>query len=308
MKTEVLNLDLKRKVAPENDAGIGPWKMIWLRFKANKLAIAGTIVFALILLLVIVGPAFTPYERDAMDYSSVNLPPSFEHLCGTDSLGRDVFTRILYGGRISLSVGVVSTSITIILAVIIGGASGYFGGRIDNILQRIGEIVSSIPFLPLMMTLSAVMMGKIPEEKKMYFIMALIGFLSWPGLSRIIRAEILTLKEREFVVAAKAMGYSVSRQIFIHLIPNTVGYIVVNAAFGMVGAMLTEAGLSYLGLGVTPPVPTWGNLINAATDPYNLQYRFWLWVIPGIFLFLTVLSINLIGEGLRDAFDPKEQG
>ena len=308
MKTEVLNLDLKRKVAPENDAGIGPWKMIWLRFKANKLALAGTIVFALILLLVIVGPAFTPYERDVMDYSSVNLPPSFEHLCGTDSLGRDVFTRILYGGRISLSVGLVSTSITIILAVIIGGASGYFGGRVDNILQRIGEIISAIPFLPLMMTLSAVMMGKIPEEKKMYFIMALIGFLSWPGLSRIIRAEILTLKEREFVVAAKAMGYSVSRQIFIHLIPNTVGYIVVNAAFGMVGAMLTEAGLSYLGLGVTPPVPTWGNLINAATDPYNLQYRFWLWVIPGIFLFLTVLSINLIGEGLRDAFDPKEQG
>ena len=308
MKTEVLNLDLKRKVAPENDAGIGPWKMIWLRFKANKLALAGTIVFALIVLLVIVGPAFTPYERDVMDYSSVNLPPSFQHLCGTDSLGRDVFTRILYGGRISLSVGVVSTSITIILAIIIGGASGYFGGRVDNILQRIGEIISAIPFLPLMMTLSAVMMGKIPEEKKMYFIMALIGFLSWPGLSRIIRAEILTLKEREFVVAAKAMGYSVSRQIFIHLIPNTVGYIVVNAAFGMVGAMLTEAGLSYLGLGVTPPVPTWGNLINAATDPYNLQYRFWLWVIPGIFLFLTVLSINLIGEGLRDAFDPKEQG
>lgn len=305
---EAVKVDTKMQGSPQSDAGIGPWKMIWLRFKANKLAVAGTIFLALIIVVVIVGPWFSPYERDAMDYTAANLPPSLKHLCGTDHLGRDVFTRILYGGRISLSVGVVSTSITIILAIIIGGLSGYFGGKIDNALQRFGEIISAIPFLPLMMTLSAVMMGRIPEENKMYFIMALIGILSWPGLSRIIRAEILTLKEREFVVAAKAMGYSVPRQIFIHLIPNTVGYIVVNAAFGMVGAMLTEAGLSYLGLGVTPPVPTWGNLINAATDPYNLQYRFWLWVIPGIFLFLTVLSINLIGEGLRDAFDPKEQG
>lgn len=305
---EAVKVDTKAQGSPQNDAGIGPWKMIWLRFKANKLAVAGTIFLALIILLVVVGPWFSPYERDAMDYTAVNLPPSLKHLCGTDHLGRDVFTRILYGGRISLTVGVVSTSITIVLAVIVGGLSGYFGGRIDNALQRFGEIISAIPFLPLMMTLSAVLMGRVDQAYKMYFIMALIGILSWPGLSRIIRAEILTLKEREFVVAAKAMGYSVNRQIFVHLIPNTVGYIVVNAAFGMVGAMLTEAGLSYLGLGVTPPVPTWGNLINAATDPYNLQFRFWLWVIPGIFLFLTVLSINLIGEGLRDAFDPKEQG
>lgn len=288
--------------------GETPGKIAWETFKNNKLAVFGLGLFIFIALACIFGPLFSPYGRDTMDYSNMNMAPSAKHWFGTDSLGRDYLTRILYGGRISLLVGVGATSISILIAMVVGGASGYFGGAIDNFLQRFTEIVASLPFLPLVITVSAVAGDKIPPEKKIYMVMVLMGVLSWTGLSRLIRGELLSLKEQEFMHAATALGISNTRKIFVHLIPNTIGYIVVSATFGISGNIMTESALSFLGMGVTPPVPTWGNLIIAANDSYNLANRLWLWVIPGIVLFLAIISINLIGEGLRDAFDPKNRG
>ena len=288
-----------------NNDIVSPAKLRLQAFCFNKLAIIGLIMFSIIVLLVIFAPMISPYGRDTMDIINKNIPPNWKHWFGTDNLGRDYFTRVMYGGRISLMVGVVAVTITTVLAVIIGGVSGYFGGWIDVLLMRMAEIILSIPFLPLMITVSAVTMDLIPAEKRMYLVMGLVGCMAWPGLARIIRGEILSLKEQEFMIATNALGFSTFRKIFIHLIPNTLGYIVINAAFGMSDAIITESALSYLGLGVIPPIPTWGNLINSARDAYIMQFRVWIWVIPGIVLFLAVLSINLIGEGLRDAFDPK---
>lgn len=302
--------DKKKKAIEKNiqEYGTTPGKMAWESFRSNKLAVFGLILFTFIVLACIFGPMISPYGRDAMDYNAMNQGPTAAHWAGTDNLGRDYFTRILYGGRISLVVGVGSVIITIIIAIIVGGVSGYFGGWIDNLLMRFTEIIASLPFLPLVITVSAVTGDRIPPDKKIYMVMILLGVLGWPGLSRMIRAEILSLKEQEFMHAATALGISNTRKIFVHLIPNTIGYIVVNATFGMAGNIITESSLSYLGLGVTPPVPTWGNLILSANDPYNMKKRLWLWVIPGVVLFLAILSINLIGEGLRDAFDPKSRG
>lgn len=297
----------KSKIQEKLESIESPGKLRWQAFKDNKLAIVGLVLFALIVGAVICAPLLTGYERDAMDFLNANQAPSGEHLFGTDDLGRDSFTRVLYGGRVSLMIGIIAVTISTSLAIIIGGAAGYFGGMIDNLLMRMAEIFMSLPFLPLMITVSAITMDVVKAEYRMYMVMVLLGCMSWPGLARMIRGEILTLREQEFMQATTALGLSTPRKIFVHLIPNTLGYIVVNATFGLAGAIITESALSYLGLGIVPPIPSWGNLINAARDYYVFTERWWLWIIPGIVLFVSVLSINLIGEGLRDAFDPKSR-
>ncbi|WP_242985365.1 oligopeptide ABC transporter permease [Vallitalea okinawensis] len=297
----------KSRVQVKLESIESPGKLRWQAFTDNKLAVFGLVVFSIILFAVIFAPLLTPYERDAMDFLNSNLEPNEEHWFGTDDLGRDYLTRILYGGRVSLLIGLIATTISTILAIIVGGSAGYFGGRIDNFLMRFAEIVMSLPFLPLMITISAVTMDIIRPENRMYLVMVLLGLMSWPGLSRMIRGEILSLKEQEFMQATTALGLSTMRKIFVHLIPNTIGYIVVSATFGLAGAIITESVLSYIGLGIVPPVPSWGNLINSARDYYIFTERTWLWILPGLVLFTAVLSINLIGEGLRDAFDPKSR-
>lgn len=297
----------KSKIQEKLESIESPGKLRWQAFKDNKLAIVGLVLFTLIVGAVIFAPILTGYERDAMDFLNSNQAPSSAHWFGTDDLGRDSFTRVLYGGRVSLMIGIIAVTISTFLAIIIGGVSGYFGGMIDNLLMRLAEIFMSLPFLPLMITVSAITMDVIKAEYRMYMVMVLLGCMTWPGLARMIRGEILTLREQEFMQATTALGLSTPRKIFVHLIPNTLGYIVVNATFGLAGAIITESALSYLGLGIVPPIPSWGNLINAARDYYVFTERWWLWIIPGIVLFISVLSINLVGEGLRDAFDPKSR-
>lgn len=297
----------KSKAQEKMESIESPGKLRWQAFKDNKLALIGLILFTIIVTAVIFAPVISPYERDTMDFLNDNQAPSKAHIFGTDDLGRDYFTRVLYGGQVSLKIGIIAVSISTLLAIIIGGAAGYFGGIIDNLLMRMAEIFLSLPFIPLMITISAITFDLVKPEDRMYIVMVLLGCMSWPGLARMIRGEILTLREQEFMQATTALGLSTPRKIFVHLIPNTLGYIVVNATFGLAGAIITESALSYLGLGITPPIPSWGNLINSARDYYVFTERWWLWILPGVVLFVSILSINLIGEGLRDAFDPKSR-
>ncbi|KAB3538640.1 ABC transporter permease [Alkaliphilus pronyensis] len=287
------------------EQSIGPWKMVWIKFKKKKIALVGVFILVILVLSSVFAPFLTPYGQEEMNFTNINAAPSREHLLGTDNLGRDYLTRLLYGGRISLMVGVISAFISVTLGSTIGGIAGFFGGRIDNVLMRFAEIVMSFPFLPLAITISAVVGADVEPETKMYIVMMIIGGLSWPGLSRIVRGQILSLKEQEFVLAAKALGIPNYKIILKHLIPNTIGYIIVSAALGMAGAIMSESALSFLGLGVVPPTPTWGNMVQNARNLHVLRTRPWLWIPPGIAILAAVMSINLIGDGLRDAIDPK---
>ena len=221
-------------------------------------------------------------------------------------LFRSVFARLMYGGRISLSVGIVSVAIEVLIGTILGGIAGYYGGVVDNIIMRLVDILMCFPFLPLLLMLSAVMSARHVDPKyRIYVVMFIIGIIGWGGLCRLIRGQILSLKEQEFMQAAEALGLKDRRKIFRHLLPNTFASIIVSATLSVGGAILTESSLSYLGLGVTPPTPSWGNMIQCAQDIYTLTFQPWRWIPPGVCIFLTVMAINLLGDGLRDALDPK---
>lgn len=221
------------------------------------------------------------------------------YLLGTDKIGRDMFTRIVHGSRISLSVGIVAVSIRVFIGIILGSISGFYGGKIDTLIMRFAEMVMCFPFLLIAISLVVILGPSI------YNVMLVLGLLGWPGIARIVRAQILSLKEQEFMEATEALGIRDSRKIFKHLLPNVMSSVIVFATMGMAGAILTEAALSFLGLGVQPPRPSWGNMIQAARSLYALENQWWLWIPPGLSIFITVISFNLLGDGLRDALDPK---
>jgi peptide/nickel transport system permease protein len=285
---------------------VGPWQIAWQRFRKNRIAIVGASLFLLIVLAVVFVPMLSPYDISEFDLQDKELPPSAKHWLGTDEQGRDVMLRLFTGGRISILVGLMAAGVSVTLGSIIGGMAGYYGGRVDNLLMRFAEIIYSIPFTPTVISISAALMWKVSSDKKMFFVMLLIGILSWPGLARIVRGQILSLREQEFMQATEVLGISDRSKIVRHLLPNTLAFIIVSATLGMASAILTEAGLSFLGLGVTPPTPTWGNMVERARNTNVFRTMQWLWIPPGIMIMLTVVSINLLGEGLRDAFDPKE--
>lgn len=284
---------------------VGPWRIAWDRFKRNKTAMFGAILFITIVLLTLLVPVFSRFSLNDFILDQKKLPPSSEYWLGTDEQGRDVFLRLFLGGRTSLMVGSIAAGFTVVIGATIGGIAGYYGGWVDNLLMRFAEVVYSIPFTPTVITISGALMW-VESKYKMYLVMFLIGILSWPGLARMVRGQILSLREQEFMQAAEILGLSTRSRIARHLLPNTFAYIIVAATLGMAGAILTEASLSYLGLGVTPPTPTWGNMIQRASNSDVFRNMQWLWVPPGVMIMLTVLSINLLGEGLRDAVDPKE--
>lgn len=285
---------------------LGPWRVAWKRFRSNKLAIIGAVLFFLILLLCIVVPVISSHQLNDYELTNKLKPPTWSHILGTDEQGRDVFMRVFLGGRVSMFIGVMTAGVTVLLGALVGGISGYYGGTIDNILMRFSEIVYSLPFYPLVISLSFILMWRVSSSQKMFIVMIVLAILSWPGLARIVRGQILSLREQDFMVATKALGLPTWNKIVRHLLPNTLSYIIVNATLGMAGAILSEAALSFLGLGVIPPTPTWGNMIERARDNQIFTSKPWLWIPPGILIVLTVVSINLLGEGLRDAFDPKE--
>ena len=228
------------------------------------------------------------------------------YLMGTDKSGRDIFKRIIYGGRMTMTVGAVAVVVSTIIAIIIGCLSGYFGGWVDMLLMRITEIFASIPFLPFAMMLSYVIQkNPIDETMRIVIIMIILGLLSWTGLARMIRAQILAEREKEFVLAAQSMGVKEKRIAFKHILPNVVSVILVSVTLDFAGCMLTESSLSYLGFGVQQPQPTWGNMLNGANNSIVIQNYWWQWVFPAIFLAVATISINIIGDTLRDVLDPK---
>ena len=270
---------------------------VWIRLRKDPLAIFGLITIIAILFLAIFGPMFSKYEYDAQNYMEINEFPSLKHFFGTDNFGRDIFVRVLYGARISLAVGFLASFISLFIGVIYGGISGFSGGKIDNIMMRIVDVIYSVP----MMIYVILLMVVVGSGLKSIFIT--LGISYWAPMARIVRAEILRLKNEEFILAAKVIGASPKRILLRHLIPNAMGPILVTLTFSIPGAIFTEAFLSFVGLGVSAPMASWGVLSNDAIGslaiyPYQLFF-------PASAISITILAFNFLGDGLRDALDPK---
>ena len=225
---------------------------------------------------------------------------------GTDGYGMDMLTRLMYGGRVSLVIGFIVEIIATVLGVILGGLSGYFGKWVDMLIMRIVDVFYCIPSMPIIIILGAAMDNTgVDPQIRMIYLMLILGFLGWPGMARLVRGQILSLREQEFMTATEACGISVSRRIFRHLVPNVIPQLIVSCTMGLGGTIITEATLSFLGLGVKFPFASWGNIINDVNNTFVLQNYWFIWIPAGVLLLLTVLAFNLVGDGLRDAFDPK---
>jgi peptide/nickel transport system permease protein len=277
---------------------------VWKRFKHHRAAIAGVIVFVTLLLLTLFA-FLSPYDPEKSNLPDKFQAPSSAHFLGTDALGRDLLTRILYGGRISLSVGGIAVAIALLIGVPIGALAGYYGGAIDSILMRVTDAFLSLPAFLVLILLAAILREvEIPfvQRNGVLTISLVIGILSWMTFARLVRAAFLTLREMDYVSAARALGASDRRIILGHILPNGIGVIIVEATLQLGYAIIQEAGLSFLGFGIQQPTPSWGNLINTAQDHF-IKYP-WLAIFPGLMIFITIISVNYIGDGLRDAFDP----
>lgn len=242
-----------------------------------------------------------PYNPNAIDLDLARGGPSSAHLLGGDKFGRDVLSRLIHASRVSLSIGLVVVSIYVTIGTLLGSLSGYYRGALDNVIMRITDMVMSFPSLMLIL----VIVGLVGPS--IYNVMVVLGLLGWPSICRLVRAEFLSLRERDFVTAAQALGATSTRIIFRHMLPNTVSVITVGATFGVARAILTEAGLSFLGMGVQPPTASWGNMLMDAQSLTILESMPWLWIPPGLMILVSVLAINFMGDGLRDALDPRMQ-
>jgi len=284
-----------------------PLAIMLKRFKRDKIAVIALTGLGIIALLALLTPLISKglgigpddIDMDALINGSP-FSPGGNHLLGTDESGRDVFIRLLYGSRISLTVGLVAVGISTTLGIMIGGAAGFYGGIIDDIIMRVIELINVLPVMVLLITLIAI------TGPNIYMVMMVLGIVGWTGIARQVRGQLLTLREQEFMLATKALGLSDTRKIFIHLIPNTTSYLIISITLGMAGAILSESMLSFLGL-VSPTAATWGNMINEAKSIYTIQHYWWIWMTPGIAIFITVMCFNLVGAGLRYALDPKSK-
>lgn len=274
-------------------------KNILAKALSNPLALAGFIIIMMMFLLAMLAPWIAPYDPDAFDVKAILLAPSWQHWMGTDGLGRDVFSRMLFGGRISLLVGLVAVGISTAIGIVLGALAGYYRGWVDTVIMRLVDIMLSIPSFFLILAVIAFLTPSIIN------IMIVIGLTSWMGVTRLVRAEFLSLSNREFVLASRTLGAKDMRLIFIHLLPNSLTPIIVSAVLGVAGAVLLESGLSFLGLGVQAPQASWGNILTDGKE--YIQFAWWLSLYPGMAILLTVLGYNLLGEGLRDALDPRSQ-
>ena len=267
------------------------------RFFKNKMAVAGSIVVMLLFAVSLLAPWIAPYDPSTIDLKHVLAPPSFGHPLGTDQLGRDVLSRMIWGARISLKVGFVATGIAMLIGTILGAASGYYGRWVDAIIMRFVDIMLCFPTFFLILAVIAIL------EPSIWNIMIVIGLTGWMGITRLVRADFISLKERDFVSAARVIGASDFRIIFVHILPNAMASVLVATTLGIAGAILTESALSFLGIGVQPPIPSWGNILTAGKD--NIDIAWWLSLYPGLAILITVLGYNLLGEGIRDSLDPR---
>ncbi|MBP7765844.1 MAG: ABC transporter permease [Syntrophaceae bacterium] len=269
----------------------------WEMFYKNKLALAGCGIVALLFVVSLFAPLLAPYDPGAIDLKNVLAPPSAGHWFGTDQLGRDVLSRMIWGARISLKVGFVATGLAILIGTILGAVAGYYGGWIDALIMRFVDIMLCFPTFFLILAVIAFL------EPSIWNIMIVIGLTGWMGVTRLVRADFISLRERDFVTAARAIGAGDGRIIFLHILPNALASILVAATLGIAGAILTESALSFLGIGVQPPTPSWGNILTAGKD--NIDIAWWLSLYPGLAILITVVGYNLLGEGIRDASDPR---
>ncbi len=274
-------------------------RLIVMRFLRHRLAVIALGIFVLIALSAIFAGTFAPYNPNKIDPTAFDEGPSAAHLLGTDQVGRDVLSRLIYGGQVSLSVGVVAVAIFMLIGVTLGAVTGYYGGWVDMLISRATDIILSFPSLMLILVLVSVLGPGLQN------IMLVLGLLGWPQISRIVRAEFMRLRVQEFITAAQVVGVPTRRIILHHVMPNIMGPVLVGATFGVASSILSESGLSFLGLGVQPPSASWGQMLNAAQSLTILEQKPWLWIPPGAMILISVLCINFIGDGLRDALDPR---
>ncbi|VQH89368.1 oligopeptide ABC transporter pemease protein [Streptococcus pneumoniae] len=277
------------------------WKRNLKKFYNNKLAFIGFICFMLILLACILAPLLTTYSPDVVDLGSMNRPPSAKHILGTDKLGRDVFARILYGGRVSIQVGMYGAICGAVIGTVLGGIAGYFGGKIDALLVRLAELFLTFPNMIVILLLSSIF------GQGVFNLIFVFSVMGWMTTFRMVRNEFMSLKQETYVDVCRAFGFSDSRIIFNNILRNAISPVIVSLSLNVAGFILSEAGLSFLGVGVPSDIPTWGNIINAAKTADVIKNSWWLWLVPGSIITLFVLSINFIGDGLRDIMDPKQQ-
>lgn len=280
--------------------------IFWRRFKKNKLALAGAVMLAVLFSTAILAPVLAPQDRDDIILTMRLKPPGTinpetgkTYYLGTDQYGRDMATRLMFGARISLSIGFVAVGVSMTMGLIVGAIAGYYGGWIDNVLMRLVDVLLSIPTLPLLLTILAFVGNSI------YLIMFVLGITSWMGTARLVRGEILSIKQRDYVEAARSMGAPDLRIISMHIVPNLIHLLIVSATLSIAGSMLTEATLSYLGIGVQPPTPSWGNMLFEHQNYQYLRTALWTNVFPGLSIFLSMLAFYFVGDGLRDALDPR---
>lgn len=304
-----------------------PGQIVRRQFFRNHLSVFGIVVLAAIALFCFAGPLFSPYSETEIFYLdkesgteirmadlpghpdavlNTKAPPSKAHVLGTNEMGQDQLVRVMYGGRISLMVGFVVVVVEMILGVTMGGLAGYYGGWVDMVVMRLVEMFVSIPFIPLMLIISSLLISlKISPQHKIYYTMFIMGVIYWAGVARMIRGNILSLREMEYMQACEATGIRTSRRIFRHLVPNTMPLIIVMATMDLGGVILMESTMSYLGIGVGVPYASWGNMVSSVKDNIVMRNCPWIWVPPGVMILFTVLAFNFVGDGLRDAFDPK---
>jgi peptide/nickel transport system permease protein len=309
---EVLKLEPTATQKP-----VSQWMLVWRRLRKHKLAMAGLAVFSAVVLLSLLAPVIAPYS-----YEEINLTNSYAglfspgaegaapHILGTDKLGRDIFSRLLYAGRISLGVALVVTLLTMFLGTLVGAAAGAFGGITDTVLMRFADVMLTLPFLPMVLVVSsslrqyAALQDFLGSSMSVFIIVFVLLIFGWMGNARLVRGSVLSLREQDFIAASRALGAGNRRIILRHLVPNSLAPIIVSATLGFGTVIIAESALSFLGFGIMPPVPTWGNMLNEARNS-PLEYLFTQALSPGLCIFFTVLAINFIGDGLRDALDPR---
>jgi peptide/nickel transport system permease protein len=273
------------------------YSIFWPRLRRNRLALLGGFVVVVLFIASLLAPLLSPYDPSAINAFSVLAPPSLQHWFGTDELGRDVLSRVLYGSRVSLKVGFVAVGIAVSIGTVVGLVSGYFSGLVDTLLMRAVDIMLCFPAFFLILAIITFL------EPSIWYIMMVIGLTGWMGVARLVRAETLSIREMDYVLAARCIGCSNARIMFRHILPNAISPVLVSATLGIAGAILTESALSFLGIGVQPPTPSWGNILTSGKD--YIEFAWWLSLFPGLAILVTVLAYNLLGEGIRDALDPR---
>ncbi len=297
-----MNQDASAQAPATLEAGTSLWKDSWNRLRKNHLAVLCLALLAAVTVLCIFGPLLSPYEESDQDLVLGAAPPSGNHWLGTDTKGRDLLTRILTGGRISLSVGLAATAVSLIIGVLYGATSGYLGGRMDALMMRTVDVLYSLPFLIFVILLKVALDPILATATlKLLVLFVAIGAVEWLTMARIVRGQVLSLRKMEFIEAAQSLGLSEARIIVRHLVPNTLGPVIVYATLTVPAVMLTEAALSFLGLGVEPPVSSWGLMIKEGAE--NMETSPWMLFFPALFFSGTLFSLNFIGDGLRDALD-----